>query len=165
MIQGTCQVPVGTVPSSPVLIASWRQGFFFSPASTQPGRDSDPHPPPPGGTLLRLSPHHTLTPHVVFNPPTHSEIKANLNIDLKRKEKFCYFAMNLQVLKDSPPPPPHVFNSTKWQTCAWCSFPRPKKTADSTIWRQKMSDEFETKLISAKIPGFALLMTFLCVNA
>ena len=71
--------------------------------------------------------------------------------------------MNLQILKDSPPP--HVFNLTKWQTYAWCSFPRPKKTADSTIWLQKMSDGFKTKLISAKIPGFALLMTFLCINA
>ena len=76
----------------------------------------------------------------------------------------CYFAKNLQILKDSPPHH-HVFNLTKWQTCAWCSFPRPKKTADGTIWLQKMSDKFKMKLISAKIPGFALLMTFLCINA
>lgn len=48
--------------------------------------------------------------------------------------------MNHQILKDFPL---HVFNLTKWQTYAWRSFPRPRKTADSTIWLQKMSDGFK----------------------
>lgn len=139
-------------------------GLLLQPSKHTAWKRQRPPPSPSrSDSPMALSSSH-LSPHVVFNPPTHSEIKANLNIDLKRKVLlFCNESSSPQ--RFPPPHQPHVFNATKWQTCAWCSSPRPTKTADSAIWRQKMSDELETKLTSAKIPGFALLMTFLCVNA
>ena len=84
-------------------------GLLLQPSKHTAWKRQRPPPSPSrSDSPTALSSSH-LSPHVVFNPPTHSEIKANLNIDLKRKEKFCYFAMNLQVLKDSRPPIRHMY--------------------------------------------------------